>query len=423
MKNVLTMLLAGGRGERLEPLTRDRAKPAVPFGGIYRIVDFPLSNCINSNLRRVLVLTQYKAASLDRHINLGWRFLCWELGEFVDVIPPQQRIDDHWYQGTADAIYQNIYHIEKEDPELVLVLAGDHIYKMNYAHMIHFHRRKRGDLTIATIPVPLKQGRHFGVLEIDKDQRVVGFQEKPGDPAPMPNDAEMCLASMGIYTFDTRVMYRRLCDDAGRSGSTHDFGKDVIPAMIGTDRVYAFRFVDENRKGALYWRDVGTLDAYYQANMDLVTVDPVLNLYDRNWPIRTYQPQQPPPKFVFAGEGPGARRGEALDSTVSNGCIVSGGSVAHSILAPNVRINSFARVEESILFDGVQVGRYAKIRRAVIDKDVTIPPGVEIGYDLDHDRERFTVSDDGVVVIAKAEAVDRLGMPDAEPAIVGIGLP
>ena len=423
MKNVLTMLLAGGRGERLEPLTRDRAKSAVPFGGVYRIVDFPLSNCINSHLRRVLVLTQYKAASLDRHINLGWRFLCWELGEYVDVIPPQQRIDHHWYQGTADAIYQNIYHIEKEDPELVLILAGDHIYKMNYAHMIHFHRRKRADLTIAAIPVPREQGSHFGVLEVDVEQRVIGFQEKPADPAPMPSNPEMCLASMGIYAFDTRTMYRRLFQDATRPGSTHDFGRDVIPAMISSDRVYVFRFVDENRKEGFYWRDVGTLDAYYQATMDLITVDPVLNLYDKNWPIRTYQPQFPPPKFVFAGEGQGARRGQALDSMVSTGCIISGGSVRRSILSPNVRINSFAQVTDSILFEGVEVGRYARIRRAIIDKDVKIPPGTEIGYDLEHDRKRFTVSDDGIVVLAKAEAVEQLGMPDAEPTIVGMAPP
>ncbi|MCS6850223.1 MAG: glucose-1-phosphate adenylyltransferase [Gemmataceae bacterium] len=404
--DVLTLILAGGKGTRLEPLTRDRAKPAVPFGGLYRIIDFTLSNCINSNLRRVLVLTQYKARSLDRHISSGWSFLSRELREYIDVLPPQQRLGEQWYRGTADAIYQNIYSIEKEDPRYLLILAGDHIYKMDYADMIQAHREHGGDLTIACIPVPLREGCHFGNLEVDSEGRVVRFTEKPKEPEPMPGDPHHCLVSMGIYVFTARPLYERLCQDATRVDSDHDFGKNIIPAMIEARRVYAFRFRDKNRKEVPYWRDVGTLDAYYQANMDLVEIDPVLNLYDRDWPIRTFQPQLPPPKFVFSDEGPRghARRGEALDSMVCQGCIISGGHVRKSILSPNVRVNSYAVVENSILFDGVNVGRHCRIRRTIIDKDVHIPPHTTIGYDLEHDRRRgFTVTEQGVVVIPKAE--------------------
>ena len=406
VKRVLTIILAGGKGTRLEPLTRDRAKPAVPFGGLYRIIDFTLSNCINSNLRKILVLTQYKARSLDRHIATGWSFLSRELGEYVDVLPPQQRIDEHWYKGTADAIYQNIYTIEKEDPDYILILAGDHIYKMDYADMIRFHLEREADLTIGCIPIPLKESIHFGVMQVDKDDRVRGFREKVRDAPPLPDNPEMCLGSMGIYVFPARPLYELLCQDATRPDSSHDFGKDIIPRIIETHRVYAYRFRDKNRKAVAYWRDVGTLDAYYQANMDLVEIDPVLNLYDREWPIRTYQPQLPPPKFVFGDEGfgPHVRRGEAIDSMVCAGCIISGGHVRKSILSPNVRVNSYALVEQSILFEGVDVGRHCRIRRAIIDKDVRIPAGTTIGHDLDHDRRRgFTVTEQGVVIIPKAE--------------------
>jgi glucose-1-phosphate adenylyltransferase len=406
VQDVLTLILAGGKGTRLEPLTRDRAKPAVPFGGQYRIVDFTLSNCINSNLRRILVLTQYKARSLDRHIHAGWGFLSRELGEHVEVLPPQQRIDEHWYKGTADAIYQNIYSIEKEDPTYVLILAGDHIYKMDYGDMIRSHLERKAELTIGCIPVPLREASHFGVIQIDAQDRVTGFQEKPREPAAIPGDAQHCLASMGIYVFTARPMYELLCQDATRADSEHDFGKNIIPSILGGGRVYAFRFRDKNRKAVPYWRDVGTLDAYYQANMDLVEIDPVLNLYDREWPIRTFQPQLPPPKFVFADEGPRdhARRGEAHNSMVCPGCIISGGHVSKSILSPNVRVNSYAVVENSILFEGVDVGRHCRIRRAIIDKDVNIPPHTTIGHDLEHDRQRgFQVTEQGVVVIAKAE--------------------
>jgi glucose-1-phosphate adenylyltransferase len=405
-EEVLTLILAGGKGTRLEPLTRDRAKPAVPFGGLYRIIDFTLSNCINSGLRRIVVLTQYKARSLDWHIRAGWGFLSRELGEYIEVLPPQQRIDENWYKGTTDALYQNIYSIEKADPRYVLILGGDHIYKMDYGDMVRAHIDRGADLTIGCLPVPLREGSQFGVMETDADDAVVRFVEKPAHPNPLPDDPAHCLASMGIYVFTARPMYELLCKDATRTDSEHDLGRSLIAGMIGVHRVFAHRFRDRNRKAVPYWRDVGTLDAYYQSSMDLVAIDPVLNLYDRGWPIRTAQPMLPPPKFVFAEEGPSgrARRGEALDSMVSPGCIISGGSVRRSILSPNVRVNSYAVVEDSILFDGVDVGRHSSIRRAIIDKDVKLPQSTTIGHDLEHDRRRgFTVTDQGVVVIAKAE--------------------
>jgi glucose-1-phosphate adenylyltransferase len=402
---VLTLILAGGKGTRLEPLTRDRAKPAVPFGGLYRIIDFTLSNCINSGLRHILVLTQYKARSLDRHISAGWSFLPRELDQYIEVLPPQQRIDENWYKGTADAIYQNIYTIEKADPRYVLILAGDHIYKMDYGHMIRAHIDRGADLTIGCINVPRKEGIHFGVMHVDKEDRVLGFLEKPREPPGLPDSPNECLASMGIYVFTARSMYELLCQDATRSDSDHDFGKNIIPGILQAQKVYAYRFRDKNRKAVPYWRDVGTLDAYYQANMDLIEVDPVLNLYDQEWPIRTYQPQLPPPKFVFNDGGQElSRRGEAHDSMVCNGCILSGGHVRRSILSPRVRVNSFTLVESSILFDGVDVGRHCRVRRAIVDKDVKIPANTTIGYDLEHDRQRgFLVTEGGVVVIAKAE--------------------
>jgi len=409
MKHVLAVILAGGKGSRLEPLTRDRAKPAVPFGGAYRIIDFTLSNCLNSGIRKNLVLTQYKAMSLDRHINLGWQgYLCRELGEFIDVVPPQQRIDEHWYQGTADAVYQNIYTIEKERPKCVMILAGDHIYKMDYSKLIESHLANRADLTVGALRVEIASASQLGVMQIDSGSRVVGFEEKPQQPKPIPGDPLHALASMGIYVFTARFLFEQLCLDATRHHSTHDFGHDVIPSIIETHRVFAYPFTDENRKQDAYWRDVGTLDAYYEANMDLVSVDPQLNMYDRRWPIRTFQPNYPPPKFVFAEKGPRARRGQALDSIVCQGSIVSGGQVERSILGPNARINSYAQVEGAILFDSVDVGRHAKIRRAIIDKGVQIPAGIEIGYDHQLDRSRgFIVTDQGVTVIAKTDSVQH----------------
>lgn len=407
MRDVIAVVLAGGKGERLEPLTRDRAKPAVPFGGAYRIIDFTLSNCLNSGVRKLLVLTQYKAMSLDRHINMGWgRYFCRELGEFIDVVPPQQRIDASWYQGTADAVYQNIYTIEKERPKHVLVLAGDHIYKMNYRKMVDFHVAHDADLTIGVLRVRCDEARNrFGVMETDGDGRVIGFQEKPLAPKPLPDDDMFCLASMGIYIFSARFLFDELCRDATRRHSRHDFGGDLIPSIIDVHRVFAYPFldeIDENRKQVAYWRDVGTLDAYYEANMDLVSVDPQLNMYDELWPLRTYLPNYPPPKFVFADAH---RCGHAMDSIVCLGSIVSGGVVRRSILGSQTRINSFAEVGDSIIFNNVDVGRRAKIRRAIIDKGVAIPAGMQIGYDPELDAARgFTVTEKGVTVIPQSYA-------------------
>lgn len=409
---VVAVILAGGKGSRLEPLTRDRAKPAVPFGGAYRIIDFTLSNCLNSGLRKILLLTQYKAMSLDRHISMGWgRYFCRELGEFVDVVPPQQRIDENWYQGTADAVYQNIYTIEKENPKYVVILAGDHIYKMNYQKLVDAHIANQADMTVGALRATRQEAaRAFGVLQVDAEGRVIGFEEKPADPRPIPDDPDHCLASMGIYVFTARFLFEELCRDATRRGSRHDFGGDVIPAIIDTNRVFAYPFMDENRKREAYWRDVGTLDAYYEANMDLVSVDPQLNMYDDQWPIRTYQPNLPPAKFVFAGD---QRRGHAVDSIVCPGTIVSGGRVERSILSSGVRVNSFAVVEDSILFANVDVGRHAKIRRAIVEKNVSIPPGVEIGYDADLDRSRgFNVTAYGITIIAKSDGADHF--PEAD---------
>lgn len=409
-RSVLALILAGGKGTRLEPLTRDRAKPAVPFGGAYRIIDFPLSNCINSGLRQVLILTQYKAASLDRHINLGWKFLCHDLNEFIDLLPPQQRIDENWYQGTADAVYQNIYSIEKYNTEYTLILSGDHIYKMDYDELIRQHIDSQADCTIGCIPVPLTDCIHFGVMQVDEELRVRSFVEKPPTTSPMPDDPQRCLASMGIYVFNTPFLFEQLCQDATEPGSSHDFGKNILPRIIQTHKVQAFPFRDKNSKRTLYWRDVGTLDSIYEANMDLIRVDPELDLYDKSWPIRTYQPQEPPPKFVFAqANAHPARIGQAHDSMVCAGSIISGGTVTRSILGFNVRVNSYATVEDSILFDGVQIGRHAKIRRAIIDKWVVIPEGTEIGYDLNQDRDRgFTVTDSGIVVIGSNEGASPL---------------
>jgi glucose-1-phosphate adenylyltransferase len=402
MQNVLTIVLAGGKGQRLEPLTRERAKPAVPFGGIYRIIDFALSNCINSGLRRMIVLTQYKGASLERHINQAWRFLCRELGEFIDVLPPQQRIGEHWYAGTADAVYQNIYTIEQIPSEYTLILSGDHIYKMNYADLIRDHIESGADATVGCIPVERMMGRDFGVIGVDEDHIVRRFEEKPDDPFPMPGDPRRCLASMGIYVFSTRFLLNELCRDATVPGSRHDFGKDIIPSLIKTHRIKGYPFRDMNGKPEAYWRDVGVLDAYYEANMDLVAVDPQLNLYDMSWPIRGYHAPLPPPKFVFAQyEAAPPRVGHALDSMISPGCIISGGLVKRSVLSCNVRVNSWAEVDSSILFEGVDVGRRAIVRRAIIDKGVTIPAGARIGVDPEADRAReLTVTESGITVVS-----------------------
>ena len=400
MRKILTMVLAGGKGERLYPLTEHRAKPAVPFGGKYRIIDFTLSNCLNSGLRRIAVLIQYKSHSLDRHIRTGWNILNPELGEYLASVPPQQRISEDWYRGTADAVYQNLFLLDNEQPEFLLVLAGDHVYKVNYADMYNFLLAKQADAVVGAIEIPLAEARRFGVIGVDEGYRILRFDEKPKNPVPIPNDPTQAFASMGIYLFRAPIIRERLIQDA-KEDSAHDFGKDIIPRMIRENRVYAFKFQDENKKAVKYWRDIGTLDAYWEANMDLVAVDPLFNLYDQEWPIRTYQGQYPPAKFVFAQDYQGGRMGVALDSIVCGGCIISGGRVQNSVLSPNVRVQDHADVRESVVMENVVIGEHARIRRAIIDKDVIIPPKTEIGYDLDADRRRFTVTDSGLVVISK----------------------
>jgi glucose-1-phosphate adenylyltransferase len=403
MKDVLTLILAGGKGTRLEPLTQDRSKPAVPFGGAYRIIDFPLSNCINSGLRRILVLTQYKAASLDRHIDVGWKFLYRELNEFIDVVPPQQRIDENWYLGTADAVYQNIYMIEKHQPKYVLILSGDHIYKMDYRKLIEAHLKTKAAATLACIPMELEYSREFGVTQVDADWRVQRFVEKPAKTDPMPDDPKRFLASMGVYVFDARFLYELLCSDANKPESAHDFGKNIIPSIIKDHRVMAYPFRDPETGQTLYWRDVGTIEAFYEANLDMVAVKPELNLYDQSWPLHTYIPPYPPAKTVFTTtDGPERRVGEVLGSAVCSGSIISGGRVRNSLLAYNVRVNSWAEVDDSLLFDDVQIGRHAKVRRAIIDKHAIIPEGSRVGFDPAEDiANGYTVTESGIVVVPK----------------------
>jgi len=410
--DALVILLAGGAGERLYPLTRDRAKPAVFFGGPYRIIDFTLSNCINSGLRRIFIATQYKSLSLNRHIRMGWSIVSEELGEFVEILPPQKRVSEHWYQGTADAVYQNAYSIVQENPHQVIVLSGDHVYKMDYAKMLRFHKERGASMTLAAIEVTVQDATRFGVLSVDQNDRVVGFVEKSPNPPSIPGSPGLALGSMGIYIFDTDVLLKALEADATRSTS-HDFGKDIIPALIAELPTYAYHFYDENKKSSKYWRDIGTLDAFYDANMDLCGVDPEFNLYDPEWPMRTYQPQAPPAKFVFAEKG--RRAGEALDSIISPGCIISGSRVVGSVLCPNVRVHSYGEIEQCILMPGVRVGRHARLRRAIIDRDVLIPRGAVIGFNPEEDRKRHTVTELGVVVVTEDD--DPLVEPISEDAL------
>jgi glucose-1-phosphate adenylyltransferase len=413
LDDILVILLAGGAGERLFPLTKERAKPAVYFGGPYRIIDFTLSNCINSGLRRVFIATQYKSLSLHRHIRLGWNVVSEELGEFVEILAPQKRVGEHWYLGTADAVYQNLYSITREAPSHVIVLSGDHVYKMDYAKMLRFHVEKNADATLAIIEVPVGDGRRFGIVSIDASERVIGFKEKPTRPIPAPGADDVALASMGIYIFKADVLVRALEEDAIRSDSQHDFGKNIIPSLIHSAPVYSYRFYDENKKAAKYWRDIGTLDAYFEASMDLCQVNPEFNLYDPEWPLRTYQPQAPPAKFVFAEQG--QRCGQALDSIISGGCIISGSRVSGSVLCPNVRVHSFCDIDQAILMPGVRVGRHARIRRAIIDRDVLIPRGALIGFAMEEDRRRHTVTEGGIVVVT-AEDEPLIG-PIGEEAL------
>jgi len=401
MENVLAILLAGGAGERLYPLTKDTAKPAVPFGGAYRIIDFTLSNCINSDIRRILILTQYKSLDLIRHVRDGWNILSPELGEYIEVLPPMKRVSEDWYQGTADAVFQNHNSIEAEAPHQTLIVAGDHIYKMNYRDMLDWHFRHQADVTIATLQVKPEEAERFGVAEIDENYRVVGFEEKPkhGNPKRSRFDPDMVSASMGIYIFETPVLLRAIHEDAQDPNSSHDFGKDVLPRNLANCRVVAYDFRDINAKQVRYWRDVGTLDSYYDANMDLVNVVPEFNLYDQRWPIRTRVTQQPPAKFVFAQEG--RRMGVAVDSIVSAGVIVSGGRVVHSVLSPGVRVNSYCEVEYSILMPGSEIGRYSRVRRAIINTGVKLPDSSTIGFDLEADRAHgHHITESGIVVVA-----------------------
>ena len=402
MRDALGVLLAGGQGERLWPLTRDRAKPAVPFGALYRIIDITLSNCVNSGLRRVFTLTQYKALSLSRHIRAGWSGLM-GLGEFIEVLPPQMRVSQQWYQGTADAVYQNIYSIGSERSKYVFILSGDHIYKMNYAKMLQQHVDSGAEVTVATIQIPVQEAaRQFGVIEVDKDWRIMGFEEKPAEPKQSPHHPGHCNASMGIYIFNTQLLIPVLLADSEDLKSHHDFGKDILPRIISKHRVFAYNFVDENNRESLYWRDVGTIDAYYEANMDLVSVSPVFNLYDSAWPLRTWIHQYPPAKFVFADP---ERMGVALDSIVSGGSIISGGRVQRSVIGTDVRVNSYSEVSESIIYNHVNVGRHSRIRRAIIDRHVSLPERTEIGYDREADKRRYHVTDSGIVVVVRQESL------------------
>ncbi len=404
MRDTLGVLLAGGAGERLFPLTRDRAKPAVPFAGQYRIIDITLSNCINSDLRKVYILTQYKALSLNRHIREGWgSVVATELGEFVEILPPMQRVSKSWYQGTADAVFQNIYSIGAEEPKRVLILSGDHIYKMNYALMLQHHCDTGADVTIATLPIKPEEVSAFGIVDIAKNGEVTGFVEKPKTTdLRSPFDPEMVDASMGIYLFNTDVLLPELMRDAEDPDSKHDFGHDILPKLLGRYRVQAYNFVDENKKQALYWRDVGTLDAYYEANMDIASFVPVFNLYDRSWPMRTRAYQYPPAKFVFGEPG---RTGMAINSIVSPGCIVSGSVVRSSVLSHDVRVNSYADVDSSVIFSHVNVGRHCRIRHAIIDRNVNIPDGTVIGFDPEEDKKKYFVSPSGLTVVTRDYSV------------------
>ena len=404
MERVLPLILAGGVGSRLMPLTRDRAKSGVPFGGQYRIIDFVLSNLVNSGIYKIKVLTQYKSQSLNTHITHAWQ-LARILDQYVELVPAQQRRGPQWYRGSADAVYQSLHVIQDERPELVAILGGDHIYKMDLRQLISFHDEKRADVTMAAIAVPLEDAKQFGVIEVDDTWRVVGFEEKPEDPRPIPGRPGFALVSMGNYLFNTEVLVKALKEDARSEASVHDFGKNIITAMVEDKRVFVYDFMTNVIVGQPltergYWRDVGTIDAYHKAHMDLISVTPTIDLYNRNWPIRTHYEHNPPAKFVH-DDVVNSRVGQAVNSIVSAGCVISGGRIESSVLSPRVRINSYSQVTNSLLFSAVNVGRHSKINNAIIDKEVVIPANTVIGYDLDEDRKRFHVSESGIVVIPK----------------------
>ena len=395
-RDTLALIMAGGRGSRLKDLTKWRAKPAVAFGGKFRIIDFPLSNCINSGIRRIGVLTQYKSHSLITHIQRGWGHLRGEFGEFVELLPAQQRIETSWYAGTADSIYQNLDIIRNHNPEFVLILAGDHIYKMDYGAMLAAHVEKEADVTVGCIEVPIERAHAFGVMEVDEEERVLSFEEKPSQPKPKPGHPDAALCSMGIYVFNKDFLFEQLIKDADMTNSSHDFGKDIIPAVIKKYRAYAYDFRDPLTEAQGYWRDVGTVDAFWEANLELIGITPELNLYDDEWPIWTYQEQLPPAKFVFDDED---RRGMAVDSMVSGGCIISGAQVRHSLLFSNVKINSFSTLEDAVILPGVEIGRHCHIKRAVIDRGCQIPEGMVIGVDPKEDAKRFHVTPGGITLV------------------------
>ncbi|MCR4303504.1 MAG: glucose-1-phosphate adenylyltransferase [Gallionella sp.] len=400
-KNTYAMILAGGRGNRLHQLTDWRAKPAVPFGGKFRIIDFVLSNCVNSGIRRIAVATQYKSHSLIQHIQRGWSFLNGQFGEFVDLLPAQQRIDEqHWYQGTADAVYQNLDILREANPDFVLILAGDHVYKMDYGKLLGYHVENKADVTVACLEVPVADATAFGVMAVDEHSRVVEFAEKPANPSSIPGKPDKSLASMGIYVFNTQFLFEQLIRDADDPHSKHDFGKDLLPHMVSKYRVFAQSFeqscVGMGNDKTPYWRDVGTIDSYWEANMELTKVIPDLNMYDREWPIWTNQEQLPPAKFVFDEED---RRGMAIDSLVSGGCIISGSTVRRSLLFSDVRVSSYCTIEDSVLLPNVNIGRNVTLKRVIVDKGCKLPDGLEVGVDQDEDRKRFYVSTKGVTLV------------------------
>jgi len=394
--NTVALVLAGGRGSRLKALTDWRAKPAVPFGGKFRIIDFPMSNCINSGIRRISVITQYKSHSLQRHLQRGWSFMSGQFGEFVEVLPAQQRMGEGWYIGTADAVYQNLDIIRHYDPEYVIILAGDHIYKMDYGKMIAAHVAKGADITVGCIPVPLEEAKAFGVMAINDEARIVEFAEKPDSPKSMPGDDSQALASMGIYVFSVQYLRDRLVEDAANESSTHDFGHDLIPHAIDNANAFAFPFVEGGTGTSAYWKDVGTIDSYWDANINLAEINPDLNLYDQNWPIWTNQDQLPPAKFAFDSD---ERRGMAVDSLISAGCLITGAMVRHSVLFSNVRVHSYSHVEDAVILPDVEIRQNCRIKRCVIDKGAVIPEGTVIGENAEDDAKRFYVSEGGIVLV------------------------
>ncbi len=416
-KDVVAIVLAGGQGERLSPLTKNRVKPAVPFGGEYRIIDFTMSNCFNSSIRRIFVLTQYKSISLHRHLRQAWDILPYQLGEFVEIIPPQQRLNQDWYLGTADAVYQNLYSFEREQAKYFLVLYGDHIYKMDYSYMLEYHREKGAGFTVSAIEVDKEEAHHFGVLEVDNDYRIVGFQEKPKEnPRTIPGKPDKVFVSMGIYVFNRELLFDCVIEDSKAPTSSHDFGKDIIPRLVSQGlKVFAYSFHDENRKEEKYWKDVGTIDSYYDANMDLVSLEPHLNLYDKSWPVFTFHSQSPAAKTVHSGF---KRTGMVIECIMCNGCIVSGANVFRCVLSPDVRINSYAEVSNSILFSRVNIGRHCRIRRAIIDKDVQVPPDTEIGFNPEEDKKRFKVTNSGITVVSAGD-LETLSLDQGHKFISG----